>query len=291
MNNKAMLKALGLVFFVLALNGCATPVRDSSAYTSTDAETAARETENFIIPAYVRNLPKSKTGNMDEYTVFGKKYRVMDSAANFVETGEASWYGTKFHGRKTSSGEIYDMHAMTAAHKYLPIPTYALVTHLESNKSIVVLINDRGPFVGERIIDLSYAAAQELGMAEQGVAPVKVVALSTHYVDEENVGEENSLMDDGFVELTPTSDENAVDINYFIQLGAFSSAPNAKSLANEVAELAGLSTYIEQNSTSTLFRVKLGPIVGDAQLNNMISELESAGIEKYTLLAARTNIQ
>jgi len=136
------------------------------------------------VPDFVRNLPKSSTGNMPEYIVFGRRYLVMDSAAGFTEQGIASWYGEKFHGRKTSSGDIYDMNAMTAAHKHLPLPTYVRVTNLDNNNSVVVKVNDRGPFVGNRIIDLSFAAAMELGMTEKGTANVHLDALSTHLVAE-----------------------------------------------------------------------------------------------------------
>lgn len=128
----------------------------------------------------VRNLPKSRTGNMPEYTVFGKQYKVMDSAVGFAEEGVASWYGSKFHGRKTSSGEEYDMYAMTAAHKHLPLPTFVRVTDMDSGREIVVKVNDRGPFVGDRIIDLSFAAAKALNMTERGTANVRIVALSSH---------------------------------------------------------------------------------------------------------------
>jgi rare lipoprotein A len=128
----------------------------------------------------VRNLPKSRTGNMPQYTVFGKQYKVMDSAEGFAEEGIASWYGSKFHGRKTSSGEVYDMYAMTAAHKHLPLPTFVRVTDVDSGREIVVKVNDRGPFVGDRIIDLSFAAAKAMNMTERGTANVRIVALSSH---------------------------------------------------------------------------------------------------------------
>ncbi len=147
------------------------------------------------VPEYVRNLPKSRTGNMAEYTVFGQRYKVLDSAAGFIEQGTASWYGEKFHGRKTSSGEIYDMHAMTAAHKNLPLPTFVRVTNLENNNSVVVKVNDRGPFVGDRIIDLSLSAALELGMKEQGTANVRIEALSTHLVAENDNTSNHSVVE------------------------------------------------------------------------------------------------
>lgn len=128
--------------------------------------------------------PLSKSGNPTSYVVFGKTYRVLPTSKGYKEKGMASWYGDKFHGKPTSSGEPYDMHAFTAAHKTLPIPTYVIVTNTETNKSITVLVNDRGPFVKGRIIDLSYAAAKELDVVKNGTAPVLVEAIGPHqYLD------------------------------------------------------------------------------------------------------------
>ena len=121
--------------------------------------------------------PKAKLGNMDSYVVFGKTYRPKPTSRDFVERGIASWYGPKFHGKKTSSGERYDMHQWTAAHKTLPLPSYVLVTNLENGRSLIVKVNDRGPFVGDRIIDLSYAAAKELGVDKKGTALVQVTSI------------------------------------------------------------------------------------------------------------------
>ncbi len=127
-----------------------------------------------------RDLPKSRIGNPDSYKVFGKRYHVMDSSRGFIEQGIASWYGSKFHGRKTSSGETYNMYNMTAAHKHLPLPTFVRVTNLNNGKRLVVKVTDRGPFVDGRIIDLSYGAAARLGVLATGTAPVEIVAISTH---------------------------------------------------------------------------------------------------------------
>lgn len=121
--------------------------------------------------------PKARYGNMKSYVVFGKTYYPKRTSRDHVETGIASWYGPKFHGRKTSSGERYDMHRITAAHKTLPLPTYALVSNLENGRHLIVRINDRGPFVGDRIIDLSYAAAKQLGIDKQGLARVQVTSI------------------------------------------------------------------------------------------------------------------
>ena len=125
----------------------------------------------------VRIEPRARTGNRS-YSVLGRRYNVMDSEHGYVEEGGASYYGKKFHGRRTSSGEVYDMYAFTAAHKNLPLPSYARVTNLDNGKSVVVRVNDRGPFHDKRIIDLSYAAAVKLDYRERGVARVEVRALT-----------------------------------------------------------------------------------------------------------------
>lgn len=121
--------------------------------------------------------PKSRGGNPATYTVHGKTYRVLDSSAGFVERGIASWYGTAFHGNLTSNGERYDMYAMSAAHKHLPLPTYVEVKNLDNNRRVIVRVNDRGPFISGRVIDLSYAAATKIGMLDRGTARVEVRAL------------------------------------------------------------------------------------------------------------------
>ena len=120
---------------------------------------------------------KSRSGNPETYEIDGVTYRVMETSEGYREEGFASWYGEYFHGRLTSSGDVYDMYLMTAAHKTLPLPTYVRVTHLANGRSVVLRVNDRGPFVEDRIIDLSFTAASKLGMAAQGTARVEVVAL------------------------------------------------------------------------------------------------------------------
>lgn len=127
-----------------------------------------------------RAEPPSRTGNADTYVVFGRRYRVKETSAGYRERGTASWYGWEFHGRKTSSGPPFNMFDLTAAHKSLPLPTYVRVTNLNNGRSTVVKVTDRGPFVGTRLIDLSYAAADRLGMLGRGTAPVEVVALEPY---------------------------------------------------------------------------------------------------------------
>lgn len=159
----------GFVFSVLG--GCASPPQ-----TPPPIQEAAHVDDHITSKKLVKE-PPSHTGNPDSYTVFGKDYFVDKTSEGYREQGVASWYGSKFHGKRTSSGTPYDMYAMTAAHKSLPIPTYVRVTHQDNGRSIVVRVNDRGPFVGDRIIDLSYAAAVKLDMVGSGTAPVEVVAL------------------------------------------------------------------------------------------------------------------
>lgn len=129
---------------------------------------------------------KTKNGNPETYEVNGRRYAVLESSEGYVERGVASWYGRKFHGRRASSGERYDMYGMSAAHRSLPLPTYVRVTSLENGRSVVVRVNDRGPFVDtqQRIIDLSYTAALKLGVVGPGTMRVEVRALEPAAIEE-----------------------------------------------------------------------------------------------------------
>ncbi len=165
-----------------ALVGCSTvPDRDPSATRPANAAADAAADGDLLGDEPVPRVESpSRTGNPDNYVVFGRRYRVRDTSEGYLETGVASWYGWDFHGRKTSSGPLFNMFELSAAHKSLPIPTYARVTNLENGRSIVVKINDRGPFVGDRLIDLSYAAAARLDMLDHGTARVEVAALAPY---------------------------------------------------------------------------------------------------------------
>lgn len=160
------LALVSLPLVVLVLGGCGSAPKQDGALTTGSAPDAVPRVE-----------PKARYGNMASYVVFGKTYYPKKSSRGYVERGIASWYGPKFHGRKTSSGEAYDMHQMTAAHKTLPLPSYVLVKNLENGRNAIVKVNDRGPFVGGRIIDLSYAAAKKLGVDQKGTARVEVVSI------------------------------------------------------------------------------------------------------------------
>ncbi|MCZ6711125.1 MAG: septal ring lytic transglycosylase RlpA family protein [Gammaproteobacteria bacterium] len=188
---------------------------------------------------HVREEPKSALGNPRSYTVRGKTYRVMDSASGYRASGLASWYGSKFHGRKTSSGESFDMFALTAAHRSLPLPTYLRVTNLQNGRTTVVRVNDRGPFHHNRLIDLSYAGAVKLGFAQDGTARVRLEVI------EEVIAEP--------VEAT---------IEFFLQAGAFRDLATADILKTALSTLTGAPTYVVRVSEDALFRVRLGPVAG-----------------------------
>jgi rare lipoprotein A len=218
---------------------------------------------------------KSKLGNPSSYVVFGKRYYVLDSAQGFAQRGIASWYGTKFHGRRTSSGEIYDMHAMTAAHKTLPIPVYVRVDNLENGRSLVVKVNDRGPFVEGRIIDLSFAAAKKLGVDIPGTAEVEITVVS---------GQGDSKR--AVVRTIPLTDQTREDAPLFVQLGSFGSKVNAVNLSNRlklVQEKAVLIKGIETES-GLFFRVRIGPLYGVDEANAVVSHLKTKGFDSMRIV-------
>ena len=176
---------LGMVLSILTVFGCQLSTGGSTSATSGGQQDSAprvnteklKELENLSDPVVI-NLERSRWGNPDTYTELGKQYHLLKTNDGYTEMGTASWYGAKFHGRRTSSGHIFDMYQLTAAHKTLPIPVFAKVTNLRNEKETIVLINDRGPFHADRLIDLSFAAAVKLGFHEEGTAEVLVETIS-----------------------------------------------------------------------------------------------------------------
>jgi rare lipoprotein A len=179
------------------------------------------------------------------YEVDGKRYNPLRDHQGFSQRGIASWYGRKFHGRKTSNGEIYNMYAMTAAHKTLPLGVHVRVTHLQNGRSIVVRVNDRGPFVAGRIIDLSYAAAQKLDIVDVGTAKVQVQALGYRQIDHGQVSYQPPI---------------SYDIGSFaVQVGAFSVRENAIRLASQLRNSYGKAdVQAAVVNGRQMFRVRVG---------------------------------
>ena len=239
------------VLFLALLAGCGGKKSRDSGYYGGDGAPAGRDRDFSKIPdAVPKAEAPSRTGNKP-YVVFGKKYVPLKSSAGFTQTGMASWYGTKFHGRRTSSGEPYDMWAMTAAHPVLPLPTYVEVTHLETGKQIVVKVNDRGPFLHNRIIDLSYAAAHKIGIADKGVGRVRVRALDAS-------GHAPSPVPTKSVETNQPM-ERAL---YYLQAGSFLNSDNSLKLRDSLRN-RGLPLFPANNKqhleSGTPYRVRVGP--------------------------------
>jgi peptidoglycan lytic transglycosylase len=204
--------------------------------------------------------PFRSGGPNKPYEVFGRSYTPLAGDAPLSERGLASWYGRKFHGRPTSSGEPYDMYAMTAAHKTLPLPCYAEVTNLRNGRSIVVRINDRGPFVANRLIDLSYVAAAKLDMLREGTTLVEVRTL--------NAPE------------TPLPAPVVAQSDLYIAAGAFAEESNATRLLSTL-RAAGIGPVFIREATVNerhLFRVRVGPVPDVAEFDRLVDELRGVGI-------------
>ncbi|MEX0976227.1 MAG: septal ring lytic transglycosylase RlpA family protein [Woeseia sp.] len=226
--------------------------------------------------AVPRQEPRSRYGNGPVYEVFGHRYVVMDSSLGYRERGVASWYGQKFHGRPTSSQEPYDMHAMTAAHKTLPLPTYVRVRNLRNGKSVVVRVNDRGPFVDNRIIDLSYAAAQHLDMVQDGTSLVEVTALG--YDEAESVQLRANKPD--------APRETAEDRRIFVQVGAFGDVVNARRRYATLRDSGIGPTFVHEDTARSpaLYRVRIGPIAGVTEYDSIVARLRRLGISETHLV-------
>ncbi|MET1256803.1 septal ring lytic transglycosylase RlpA family protein [Aliikangiella sp. GXAS 311] len=201
-----------------------------------------------VKPAEPKPEPRSRYGNPTSYEQDGRTYYVLASADNYRANGVASWYGTKFHGRRTSSGEPYDMFKMTAAHKTLPLPSYVTVTNLDNGKKVVVRVNDRGPFSKNRIIDLSYAAAHKLGMAQKGTANVKIEAINFNHTTN--------------YQAAVQADNQSAGAKRYVQVGAYSNHQTAQKLAKVLDREINLPVKITHiyRQGKKLYRVRIGPI-------------------------------
>jgi rare lipoprotein A len=314
---------LAVAMALLLLAGCSHQPR-TGAPASTPARTDAPRPDVDGAPtraeptrpaAGVPGIPEAygSRGNMASYEVFGRRYHTLTTSRGYRERGVASWYGTKFHGRSTSSGEPYDMHAMTAAHKSLPLPSWAEVHNLSNGKRIVVRVNDRGPFVGNRIIDLSYAAAREIGMIADGTALVEVRTLhdpseiSAQAIVYTANGQRSTgaqfLAERASPGRTPGLSPVAVAVaqptpaapparaqtppgKLFVQVGAFAQRDNAERLTGRLAADGFANSFILDDTqvTPTMYRVRIGPIVDVAAYDAAVTELAELGIFETRLI-------
>ena len=242
----------GIIFLLtaLCLAGCQTnnveknsedPVTDSKSkgayYLDDGPEEVIPENLSSIPNAIPKKEPLNKFSNRP-YKVFGKTYYPMTSLKPYTATGYATWYGKKYHGNKTSIGEVYDMYEMTAAHKTLPLPCYVKVTNLKNDKTVIVRVNDRGPFVKDRIIDLSYAAANRLEIIEKGSELVKVE----------------------LIDLDKKVKVSKINKQIYIQAGLFSDEKNANNLINKIKKLGTVKNEnIKKIKNEDQFQVLIGP--------------------------------
>ena len=214
--------------------------------------------------AVPRPEPRSRYGNPPAYVANGRLHRTLRASGGYVERGVASWYGRKFHERPTSSREPYDMFAMTAAHRSLPLPTYVRVTHLGNGRSVVVRVNDRGPFHDGRIIDLSYAAAAKLGLLGPGSGPVEIRAIPT--------GPEGRDR--------PSHEAAPAPVRLYVQIGAYSVETNARRVHAAAAKLRpGLASITRFGTRGgVLHRVRIGPLPGLEEADRVVNELGAVGM-------------
>lgn len=255
---------------------------------------------------------KRKIGN--PYVIDGRKYYPISNSEGYTEKGVASWYGKDFHRKKTANGEIYNMYEMTAAHKTLPLPTYVRVTNLQNNKSVVVKVNDRGPFVKNRLIDMSYAGAVALGFDEAGTAPVKVEALPTDGstllsskstyqpkyaapVAKPTVSSAKANVRAGsftnrvtgkYTQPTTqtaqqTAESNEIKastgVSYYVQLGAFGDRANAEALNTKLSGIHRSRVFEATVNGKTFYRVRLGPVYTVDQADRLVDDSARKGFK------------
>jgi rare lipoprotein A len=253
-----MSRSAGLILLAALVAACTAPPESRYPQAQDTAPVKSISPEE-VADAVPRADPILAAGNRSPYTVNGVRYEILEDASNYRQRGIASWYGTKFHGHETSNGEIFDLYLATAAHKTLPIPCYARVTNLENGRSIVVRVNDRGPFHDDRLIDLSYAAAVKLGYMERGTAEVEVEVIRVAGVDDRR---------------------NAPGGHYrYLQLGAFGSEASALRLQSELAALLSAPVAVSpvQSGDDLLYRVRVGPVTSSDELLAVQQLLQDSG--------------
>jgi len=223
--------------------------------------------------------------------VLGKTYAVLDDSHGYTAEGTASWYGSKFHGRNTSNGEVFNMYDLTAAHKHLPIPTYAEITNLENGRKVTVRINDRGPFHGDRIIDLSWAAAAKLGFSEKGTAPVRIVTLDpdTGTAPSQVIAQERPPVraPTPAAVLPPAPQQEPIPApallppNSYYQVAALSDRFAAAGLARDIEALTKYPVVIEWEETAArpVYKVLVGPLKDRREVDALSTILELGGLE------------
>jgi rare lipoprotein A len=264
-------KKIVLVVAVLSLFACESQPQKNQDGLRNIIPTAEKDRgpDQYRDMRHVRDaVPKFENrtiaGNKSPYMVKGVVYRVMNDPVGYQAQGLASWYGEKFHGNKTSNGEIYDMYAMTAAHKTLPIPSYVKVERQDTGRSVIVRVNDRGPFAEGRVIDLSYTAAQKLGFLEQGTAPVQVTYIHVERDSENVLSQPVKAQSEEHNQQRSALPDDKTDL--YVQLGAYKHRSSAQSALESAAGFLSWPVNIHEpklEAPEKLYRVQVGPLPDD----------------------------
>jgi rare lipoprotein A len=296
---RALAAPLGLIV-AAGLAAClSTPRQATPVYTVPPESVTPPPLPESVPDAMPRIEPRARSGNPPFYDVFGKRYYVLSSSVGYWERGVASWYGPGFHKVRTSTGEPYDMYAMTAAHKTLPLPAYVRVTNLLNGRSVVVRVNDRGPFVGNRIIDLSYSAAAKLDMLRNGTAMVDVRSIDPSAPPPVSTasavppaavapaGTSAAAMPAAAAQPASAppaapggSGAAAASPALFVQAGAFSDPANAERLAEKLRGGSFGKIFVRDDRIAgrRMYRVRIGPVPNVAQFDRVVAALERAGV-------------
>lgn len=263
-NIAVIVKIITLGICIAIISGCSSR---SGGYYKDDGPHASVPANIAAIPDAEPRVEQHKPANFRPYTVFGVNYMPIGENQSYRKQGIASWYGKKFHGQKTANGETYDMYSMTAAHPTLPLPSYAKVTRPANGRTVIVRINDRGPFHSDRIIDLSYAAAAKLGIIGPGSDTVIVEAITNNDILAGNYKQAKTTP----VSIPSTKSYiNTPNLeNIYLQFGAFASSTNAQAMAERISRTSGIFPEIAHQSD--LYKVRLGPY-GDRNEANLMAE-------------------
>lgn len=251
-------------------------------FTSDENIVEANQTKPSLANDTGLRIRKSERGNMKSYVVRGQRYHTMDESDGYSARGLASWYGPNFHGQVASNGETYDMYKMTAAHKTLPLPTYARVNHIDNGKSVIVKINDRGPFSGDRIIDLSFAAALQLGMVNDGTAMVDIEALTAQEVAELSGPDNKWEVDFYRDEAVVVAGSESAESNLVVDAAAKTEAAEVSTLVAPLAEQSELTAGQVQATTDTATDTAIddGELLSLASLETELESAEAASVKE-----------
>ena len=293
----SFLRFLAVLASALLLAACAEFPAGTVPTRGGDHGPAAPVDVSQVPDAVPRDVTPSRYGNPSTYTVLGKTYTLLPACQGYHERGIASWYGTQFHGGRTSDGETYDMYAMTAANKVLPIPCYVRVTNLQNGKSVIVKVNDRGPFVDNRLIDLSYAAASRIQMLGTGTALVDIEAVGPGATEPPTTagapgGETHALPATATVAALPigtsavTSPAANATPQIFVQVGAFADRNNADALDGKLSA-AGIGPILVLSAADgvrTLYKVRVGPEPDVNAVDALTARLNALGLTELQVV-------